>query len=345
MPTITGAEMEQESPIRVLSISIDVGSSTAAKAQMEDSRQEEHRKTEWYHNYYREFLRHEFRLYGALFKAAAGDIGWDWKKTFVVKGLGDEIWLLYTIDDESYSALPALFRCFLHAAQDLAITPLDLAIPHDDRRSGEKASEFNFLPLKFYVDFIEHAVEINGPRCDFMLQRLPEILGPQSGGNSEDIADLGNRLNVAHLIPENRSLLTSFRTDYIGWEVDRFFRATKFAIPSVVTVGHALLKEIAAVSRISEKRIGGTCFNEMIIDYPTRQSSGRRSDPCFVYVTNDVSSEDMKGLGEAYTVYHFIRKSNLLDLRQTDISPAIMEETFEVFTSAMEAAVRAETSE
>ena len=55
------------------------------KTQMKDSRREEQRKTEWYHNYYREFLRQEFRLYGTLFKAAAGEIGWDWRKTFVVK--------------------------------------------------------------------------------------------------------------------------------------------------------------------------------------------------------------------------------------------------------------------
>ena len=46
MPIITGVEMEQEGPIRVLSISIDVGSSTAAKAQTKDSRQEENRKAE-----------------------------------------------------------------------------------------------------------------------------------------------------------------------------------------------------------------------------------------------------------------------------------------------------------
>ena len=77
--------MENENPIRVMSISMDVSSPTAAKAQMKDSRREEQRRTEWYHNYYREFLRQEFRLYGTLFKAAAGEIVWDWRKTFVVK--------------------------------------------------------------------------------------------------------------------------------------------------------------------------------------------------------------------------------------------------------------------
>ena len=337
--------MEHKRPISLLSISMDVCSSTAAKTQMKKHGQGEQRETEWYHKYYREFMWQEFRLYEALFKPGPGEIGWDWRRTFVVKGIGDEIWLLYTLDDESHSALPALFRCFLHAAQDVAITPLHLAFPHDDRWCGVEPSKFNFLPLKFYVDFIEHAVEINGPRHDFMLQKLPKLLGSKSGGNLENVADLGKRLNVAHLMLKDGSLLTSFRTDYIGWEVDRFFRATKFAIPSVITVGDSLFKEISALSRVSEKHIGGTCLNEMTFTYPILQSSGRRSDRCFVYAKNNIKSKDLEGLGEEYTVYNFIRKSNLLDLRRTGINPEIMEKTFNVFTSAMEAAVRAETTE
>ncbi len=56
----------------------------------------------------------------------------------------------------------------------------------------------------------------------------------------------------------------------------------------------------------------------------------------------DIGHDDLKGVGGGYAVYRVLRASDLLGLRRTGADEAIMKETFEVFTQAMEEAVRAE---
>ena len=341
VPRRTAAEVERGGRTRMISISMDVCGSTETKARMKErARGEQEQLARWYEAFHREFMCLEWRLYRALFQTVAGETGWDWKNAFVVKGIGDEIWLLYEIGEDDFSKLGSLFRRLLHAALEVASYPMHwTAVPHDDD-NGDAPGEAKFLPLKFYIDIIEDAFEVSVPRRDFVTPRLREILDSEGSWAIEDSIELGNRLHAGSLMADGRRLVTAIRTDYIGWEVDRFFRATKFALPCVVTVGQALFEKVIGVSEDSEKGMGGTHLKKMVVEYPIQQGRAKWFDHCFRYVKKTIKRRHLKGVGEGYVVYHVIREFDLLRLRHNGVDKAIMKETFKVFTQKMERVVR-----
>lgn len=297
---------------------------------------------QWYEAFHREFLCLEWRFYSALFNTNASDRGWDWKHAFVVKGIGDEIWLLYELGEDDLWRLGSLFARLLHAALDVARRSIRwTSVSDDDGDRGDNPPEHMHLPLKFYIDIIDDAFEVSGPRLDFVTERLPEILGEEAGWADEDLIELGNRLHAGSLMADGRRLVTAFRTDYIGWEVDRFFRMTKYALPCVVAVGQALFEKVNDMSDYSDEDVGSTGLRKMVVKCPTHQDGSGPYDHGFRYVKEDVGPGDLKGVGEGYTVYRVLRKFDLLGLRH--IASDNMEETFKVFTPAMEKAERADS--
>ena len=339
-----GADLQPQSRgrTRVISISMDVCGSTEAKSRMKACARDEKELTNWYEEFHRQFLWLEWRFYTALFRAASAEVGWDWKHAFVVKGIGDEIWLLYEVTEKDYWKLRSLVSRLLHSALSVASSLIHwTSAPDDDEDRGDSSWEAKHLPLKFYVDIIDDAFEVSGPRGDFVTQQLPDILGAHESWSGEDFIELGNRLHAGSLMGDGRRLVTAIRTDYIGWEIDRFFRATKFALPCVVTVGQSLFEEVIDVSEDSDEGLGGTSLQTAVIECPIYEIGATRFDHCFRYVKQEIGPDDLKGVGEGYAVYRVLRQFDLYRLRHTGADDAIMKETFKVFTSAMERAERA----
>ena len=330
---------------RVISISMDVCGSTDVKARMRQrARDDEKKLSQWYADFHRRFLCAEWHFYESLFCAVPREINWDWKRAFVVKGIGDEIWLLYEVGEEDDWKLPALVARLLHAALDAARRPISWQAATDedekDEERGDKPREMKELPLKFYVDIIDDAFEITGPRLDFMTKRLPQILGEEDAWASEDFIELGNRLHAGSLLGDGRRLVTGTRTDYIGWEVDRFFRMTKYALPCVVAVGQNLFEEAVEGSPSNADRIGGTELCEAVFACPNPERTGTRYDR-FRFVKEEIDAECLKGVGEEYAVYRVLGEHDLLGLHHTGADEEVMKDTYKVFTEEMEDAVRA----
>ena len=340
-PSQTDREGGSGGRTKLISISMDVCGSTEMKARMKTRARDEKELTRWYENFHREFVSLEWCFYRALFKAAPSKVGLDWKHGFVVKGIGDEVWLLYEVREKELWKLRSLTACLLHSALDVANRLIHwTSARDDDEDGGDGRWESRCLPLKFYIDTIDDAFEVSGPRCDFMMQRLPEILGAQENWSGEDSIELGNRLHAGSLMGDGRRLLTSIRTDYIGWEVDRFFRATKFALPCVVTVGRGLFEEVVDVSEDSDESLGGTGLQRAVVACPIDRLGGTRFDNTFRYVKQDIGASELTGVGSDYSVYRVLRENDLLSLRYNGVAKEIMRKTFEVFTPAMEDAVR-----
>ena len=345
-PASADLEGESRSRTKVISISMDICGSTEAKKKMKTCARDEKELDKWYKAYHREFLLLEWRFYTRLFQATHGEMGWDWKHGFVVKGIGDEIWLLYEVGEKDHWKLRSLVAHLLHSALEVASRLIHwTSAPDDGEDGGDGPWETRWLPLKFYIDIIDDVFEVSGPRRDFMTERLSEILGAEDSWSSADFIELGNRLHAGSLMGDGRRLITAIRTDFIGCDVDRFFRATKFALPRVVTVGRVLFEEVVDVSASPDGALGGTGLQKAVIECPLHQSGDARFDHCFRYVRKDIRPDDLKGVGESYAVYHVLRESDLLGLRHTDVDEGIMEETFNVFTPAMERAVRAARQE
>ena len=328
---------------KVLSVSIDVCGSTEAKTAMRAcARENQERLERWYEAFHRNFVQLEWTFYRALLDAPASDGGWDWKNTFVVKGIGDEIWLLYEVPENDLWKLGSLSARLLHAALNVARRPIrwtSASVLGDDAKY--EAGETRNLPLKFYVDMLDNAFELSGPRRDLLSSRLPQILGSENSWTSTDLIDLGNRLHAGVIMGDERHHVNTIRTDYIGWEVDRFFRATKFALPGVVTVGQTLFEQVADLSTHSDNRVGRTALRETAIACRSLPGGSTRWDSRFRYVEKDISPKDLKGLGEGYTVYRVLRYFDLWGLRHTDADEPIMSDTLQVFTQDMVNAERA----
>ena len=329
---------------RVISISMDVCGSTDVKARMRQRARGHRDLNRWYAAFHREFLEAEWHFYESLFRPVHGDVNWDWKRAFVVKGIGDEIWLLYEVWEEDDDKLPALVACLLHAAQDATgrlIRWMSATEEDEGDEDGDEPWERNELPLKFYVDIIDDAFEITGPRRDFMTKRLSLILGEEDAWAGEDFVELGNRLHAGSLLGDGRRLVTAIRTDYIGWEVDRFFRMTKYALPYVVAIGRNLFEEAVEGSPDDAEGIGGTELCEAVFACPFAKSLDMRFDRSFGFVKEEIDGECLKGVGEGYAVYRVMRKHELLGLRHTGADEEVMKDTYKVFTKEMEDAVRA----
>ena len=341
-PGPTNLEGESSGQTRMLSISMDICGSTEAKARMKACARNDEELARWYAELHREFLWREWRFYSLLFGDGCSGMDWDWKHAFVVKGIGDEIWLLYKVSEDDLWKLGSLVARLLHAGLEVAGRPIRwTSAPDDTELPIDGNWETRHLPLKFYVDILDDAFEVSGPRREFVAQHLSEILGPEECWNGEDFIELGLRLHAGNLLDDGRRLIASIRTDYIGWEVDRFFRATKFALPCVVAVGKALFERTFGLPQHPDEHVGGTGLMKTVLRCPGREGGPDRHEHCFRYVKEDVLSKDLKGVGEGYAVYRMLRDNDVLGLRHTGADEKIMEETLGIFTPEMEHAERA----
>ena len=337
-------EAGRDGRTRVISISMDVCGSTDVKARMRQRARDDQELNRWYADFHRQFLHAEWRFYESLFREVGGEINWNWKRAFVVKGIGDEIWLLYEVWEEDDDKLLALVARLLHSAQAATGRLLRWVSATEEEEGDEDDGEpweTKNLPLKFYVDIIDNAFEITGQRRDFMTERLPLILGEEDAWAGEDFVELGNRLHAGSLLGDGRRLVTAIRTDYIGWEVDRFFRMTKYALPCVVAVGRNLFEETVQGSPEDAEGIGGTELREAVFACPYPESPGMHFDRWFCFVKKDVDAKCLKGVGEGYAVYRVVGRHELLGLRHTGADKEVMKDTYKVFTKDMEDAVRA----
>ena len=333
----TNGEEATRTPTMLISISMDVCGSTEAKTFLKNRARPGKQLTKWYEDFYRDFLLVEWDFYNALFRTVPGRVSLNWRRGFVVKGIGDEIWLLYDIPKEDLWKLGSLVAHLLHSALNVADRRIGRTWAWDGRAGP---SAVRGLPLKFYVDILEDRFEVSKPRLDFMLERLPQILGPESTWTDADFVQLGNRLHAGILEGPRKRLRTTFRTDYIGWEVDRFFRASGFALPGVVTVGRNLFERVVDVSMEPNEGLAGTRLYKAVIECPVVQGVSKRFDHDFRYVRRHLCASELKGVGSDYAVYRVLREIELLGLHHPDPHDPIMRGTLEVFTPAMKRAVR-----
>lgn len=103
--------------------------------------------------------------------------------------------------------------------------------------------------MKIFIDLMKHATNLGASRDDLLAKEIPVLLRKfyNREPSSSDIANVTRRLGLASYEPMGITGIRLHRTDYIGHEVDRFFRATKTALPGIVTVGETVLKEMQLI--------------------------------------------------------------------------------------------------
>lgn len=322
----------------LISLSIDVVGSTEAKRRLRDLAANEAWRAELYKGFYAGFLAAEDRFYTDLFAPGIWGQGppLDWRRLFVVKGIGDELWLTYDASPpEGVDAEAALVQAavrLISAALALCQrtvpcggTGEDLGPGFDPKAEEEQRHDWMELPFKVSIDLVEDAVEISGQRLDYLADRAGTYLAPP-----QDEADLRNpapfgashveilrRLNAGHFeLAGGHRLRQAYRTDYIGPDVDRFFRITRFALPGLVMVGDNLMRRL----RFDVREQLTPEIGRILLLFPSdlhRPDSNVATSEHVLCRRRPIAQNEMKGVDAAYAVHHLIEVPALRGLLES----------------------------
>lgn len=304
---IQNIEIEPSSlPMRgncLFSISIDLVGSTEAKTRVMRVGQGHSERIDYFNaEIYRKFCKIEEDFYRiASHKIGAGK-PIDLKRFFAVKGIGDEIWLLCEAQPNEIESTGVRL---IDAALQIAATTVDFfATEHTEPDRFDPGFDYGEIepvcsPIKIFIDAIDHASNLGKIRDDRLFELIPQLLQTSYGSPAPpaEIARVSARLCFGTSESTPWSRIQLYRTDYIGHEIDRFFRSTKAALPGTVAIGEAMVTRVGL-------RFSGPDDAIMELrdhaDAPLR--GGNPSDPIHCRLRT-LSEAQMKGIGYPYKSY------------------------------------------
>lgn len=232
-----------------ISISIDICGSTEAKAKLRNHASLIAREpSQLYETFQKQVLWIESTFW-TLLRSGSLEI----ERLFLIKTIGDELWYAYDLeglqDFEVHASIVKMISVLigLHT-KDFEIVAGPVEDPYDWKNTAPATLRRISLPLKITMDLVSDALEMNKLREKYLTPHVAELLTPlgkprqravQEG--DEDFIKLCNHLGVSSRVATMDKCYSLTRSDYIGWEVDRFFRLTKEAIKNAVLIGPEIL--------------------------------------------------------------------------------------------------------
>ena len=230
----------------------------------------------------------------------------DIKRLFLVKRIGDEYWYVYDLNE---LAQHEISRHATHLVKVLLAffskTPFDLVamVPEesDDPYAEPIVPEATLrLPIswKATVDLLNHAIDLSqlaDEKLDSFLAGLSsqgKARGFTTVGDT-DFLELKNRLGVGFGITRDEKLVYGTRSDFIGIEVDRFFRLSKYADEGALLAGKEFLSLLEMVETASSR--------EFMFHDPMGGGSFTTAINCASVEHRDFSEDDIKGIEGGYS--------------------------------------------
>ncbi len=296
--------------LSLISISIDLGGSTATKqAIVENSTGDREHRAELYERYLRLLSTVEATFYFLIRHEPDLDLA----RLFLVKSIGDEFWWVYPVDrqDEvslrrTAAALIEVLLATMEKSHGLAVPSRQLTPEEElDVNLDVQWTRFD-LPLKGCVDLLDDATELNLKRFEILkdqIAALAQEIENDPERRNELIAKLYNNLNLGSTEMHGTKLRSAIRTDYVGLEVDRFFRIAKFCKPRMLAVGntllHALDHEIEPIDD-THAHLGVKVLTHRV---PHKGGGGWTANRKHI-ISQALKADDLKGIGEPYILHH-----------------------------------------
>jgi hypothetical protein len=281
-----------------LSISIDlVGSTPLKRAMFHAGDNDFGAINRLYERYVRVLFEIEERLYRYISASGAIDI----RKLFLAKIIGDEYWYLYEVDPEDTGELNAIAHAFIFGLIDLLAQPRTLRLG-----DGGKGADFD-LSLKAMVDLMTNALHLPDRRYAYFEDKIMDLLGSEarlSEIDPGDYAALCYGLNFRPARAPTKELLGVTRSDYVGMQIDRFFRAAKACKPRFVTLGEALCGRLDAELVQVEPSIEVHRFAHGAAD------DGGTEARCNVS-RERIPAHEMTGIDHDYALWHLYNAATL----------------------------------
>lgn len=287
----------------LFSISIDLVGSTDAKARIMNLAQGDFRRIDQLNvQIYREFCRIEREFYEKAVSHFGSSPAIDPAKFFTVKGIGDEIWILCEATGSDVTSVG--YRLIDTAIQIACRSVNFVATEHDDGPSFD--ANFNYgdiepirSPIKIFIDLLSHASDLGRVRDEELAKVIPDLLKTfhKREPSPQETVSVMRRMSLSGCEPVGWWSYHETRTDYIGHEIDRFFRTTKSAIPGTLTIG----KSMAEAMGISFKPTAHA-LHAVLTNDGTPLKGGMPEDPIHARIQT-LSREELKGIGYDYATY------------------------------------------
>lgn len=273
----------------LISISLDVVGSTSIKRDLSEFADEHGTDLD---RLYSDFAKLMLVSMNRFMELLDLDNVLDINRLFLVKRIGDEYWYVYDLDnlapDERSRHATHLVKTLLAF---FSKTPFDIvaATPEeaDDPYVEPKIPDFSIrrvISWKSTVDLLNHAIDLSQLAED-KLDSFLAGLTPQgrtkkftTAGDAEFL-ELKNRLGVGFGIARDNKVVYAMRSDFIGLEVDRFFRLSKHAEEGVLLAGKEFLslltmEEVESSGKFMFRDLlGGGSFTTAISSALVRQKS------------------------------------------------------------------------
>lgn len=221
------------------------------------------------------------------------------KNLYLAKLIGDEFWFLYEISENDEHTQVKIASDF--SQQLLTLLEKERFISFHEK--DEKWLETYDLPIKVYVDVIEDVTELSAARYEYLKDLIQDIANRPNKviyRMDSDLINICHQLNLCSVQQnENNPIFT--RPDFIGLEVDRFFRLTKQCYPQVLTFGNGFASLLRLELTQLDKKHRKISIKKAII--PEMES-----ERTLYGLTKEISSNDMKGVSEGYPIYYVFNR-------------------------------------
>lgn len=299
-----------------LSVSIDLCGSTLVKQTLVELTADDQARRQ---TLYSEYLKILFKTERAFYTLLLENPDFDFTKLVLIKIIGDEFWYCYEIDDADESRLIATTGALIEAlmelcAQDrhLLLTSEDDGHPVDGKGESElPIRQFN-LPIKVYVDLLHEPIGMTTARYEFLKDIVSLAGGERATVYRVDkaFAKQCDRLNLGapDFFDEGRRVTN--RTDYIGLEIDRFFRLTRLCLPRLVSIGQTL----GSILPLSLKPAapGLEHIGTKVVEFAWNDAHLMSWTPLRNYmISQAVPSASMKGISDDYAIHHLFNGASL----------------------------------
>ncbi len=284
-----------------LSISLDLVGSTPLKRAIFKSNENNFTKI---NRLYDQYVHALFEIEEAFYRYVSLSGVVDIRKLFLVKIIGDEYWFLYDVEIEDHYELRAVADTFVSGLLDVLATPRTLQL-------GEQTDGGIYfdLSLKALIDLVTNALHLPDRRFAYFEDKIMDLLGSEarlSEIDPGDYAALCYGLNFRPARPATEQLLGVTRSDYVGMQIDRFFRTAKTCKPRLVSIGSTLWERLG---------VQLTQVRPKVDVYHTTSEAGFDSyfaGKCLAS-RETIPAREMTGIDHDYDVWHLYSNDTLRD--------------------------------
>lgn len=291
-----------------ISLSIDLVGSTLAKQGIVLAAGDDHDKRKIYYQEYLKLLFAIEREFYININDSFSKAGLNMSRLSLIKSIGDEYWFAIDIDGDDEDDVSAAAWATIEGALLTITAERYLGIPiEDDLALDEKTKTIlktNF-PIKVLVDIVTDPIEITALRYQYLKDIFAILRQDATTVFRVDDAFLAlcNRLNIGGAAVKAGGESLVARYDYIGLEIDRFFRLAHKARPAILAIGDNLAQYVQSNVQAIHDELPDIGVKQIHIRPPASISEPDTVIDMLV-VQEAIGADEMKGIGDDYILHH-----------------------------------------